>query len=75
MDTLNYSWDRFEQYPHNIARHNLLQHNLRSFSDRLDAQNNRLFDAKYAAVDLLDFVTDASSKFSLLHKPNFEERE
>jgi hypothetical protein len=63
MDTFNHSWDRFEQYPHNIARHNLLKHSLNSRSGRLEAQENRLFDAKHAAVDFLDFVTDDSSKF------------
>jgi hypothetical protein len=63
MDKLIQSWDRFEEYPHNIVRHDWLSHKLRACSDRLKSQNERLFDGEHAAVDFLDFETMAKGKF------------
>jgi hypothetical protein len=65
MDALNRSCERFDHYPHNVVQHDWLSHSLQACSNRLHSQDDRLFDERHAAVDLLDYSSDRSCRLRL----------
>lgn len=55
MNQLIESCKSFESYPQNLRNYNAPIYRLKAYFDRLQNQHDRLFDAKQAAVDVLDY--------------------
>ena len=55
MNQLIESCKNFESYPQNLKNCNAPIYRLKAYFDRLQSQHDRLFDAKQAAVDVLDY--------------------
>lgn len=57
MDQWIQSCESFQNYPHNLTHHDVLEHNIKAYQRRLAMQASRLFDEDDAALDFLELST------------------
>jgi hypothetical protein len=62
MELFTDSLDNFREYPEKLVRHDALKHNIQAYRERLDFQQDRLFNSrKPAVVDFLDLHSEQQS--------------
>lgn len=54
LEKLKHNYEEYETYPRNVGDHTALSHQIDAYYERLGSEEDRLFDAKQAAVDMLD---------------------